>query len=661
MKKTIWAAALLCAALNAPHALAQGEIEDATTAIIAPQPSDILFGRLAGNFEINAGAPANDAQAARFLTQATFGPTIIDMGELKSIGYSAWIERQLGLVTTLQRPEVEASIAPSAVAMPRNGPFYRPFRIERWFDSTVYGSDQLRQRVAFALSQMMVVSDIGALDASPVVVAEYNDILLRNAFGNYRDLLREVTYSPAMGAYLTHLRNRKTDWTLVNNVLTPALIQPDENYAREIMQLFSIGLVERNRDFSPILLNGNPVQTYNQDLISQTARAFTGLGYSCSGNAVVAGVAINRNCGACVGADCNFSNTLFFANPPRYVGGMQPNLMVTALVHPDGYRPLVCYPRYADTGRSATGANNYAVLPAPNANKLLLNGIVVPPSTVACHTATPGVDRQACINYCTNQIDTVVQSLFAHPNAAPMVARQLIQRLTTSTPDADYIDRVAAQFENDGTGVRGNLAAVVRQVLLDPDARSLTPDVNFGKVREPLLRLTAIWRAFNAQKGTAGVLNLPAPENFFAQRPLGAQTVFNFYEPDYAQPGEIQDAGLYSPELQILNESTAITAADELWRRVFSGYAFSGTTITNYQQPANSASLPATEIDALPADSPGLVDEISKRMLFGEMSAVTRGKLITLLNTDLATTDKRRKALNLIHLVAISPEFAVQR
>jgi uncharacterized protein (DUF1800 family) len=654
--------ALWALTLAAPLAAQAPQIEDAPVRGVDPIQSDLIFGRLAGNFESNANAPANDAEAARFLTQATFGPTVADIALVKSLGYPAWIDDQLTRPATLQRPEVEIAIAAAALTNPMFGGGAKPFRIERWFQTAIYGPDQLRQRMAFALSQVMVVSDVGGLDGNPITVAEYSDILVRNALGRYRNLLREVTYSPAMGNYLTHLRNRKTDWSLNGATPTPDLIAPDENYAREIMQLFSIGLIERNRNFTPILINNQPVPTYSQALITETAKALTGLAYGCSGNAVVAGIAINRNCGGCVGPACNFSNTLFNATPPRYVTGTAPNVIITALTHPDAYNPLVCYPRYADTGRYATAATSYAVLPAPNNIKYLLAGIQVQPSPVGCYTATPAGDRQACIDYCTNQIDTVVESLFQHPNAAPMMARQLIQRLTTSNPSANYIDRVAQAFENDGQGNRGNLAAVARAILLDPEARANVPSAEFGKVREPLLRLTAIWRSFGAVVGASnGQLASPVPERFFAQRPLGAPTVFNFYEPDYAQPGEIQNAGLYSPEFQILNESTAITAADELWRRVFAGYSFSGSTLTNYTQPPNTASLPATEIDALPADGPGLVDELNRRLLFGQMSASTRGKLIQLADVELASTDKRRKALNLIHLIAISPEFAVQR
>ncbi len=602
--------------------------------------------------------PESDAQASRFLTQSTFGPTTTSIAQVRASGYAGWIEAQRALTPTLQRPTVEQQIAAQVLVDPRNGPFYRSYRVERWFNTAVNAPDQLRQRVAFALSQILVVSDVGVLDNNPIGVAEYNDILLRNAFGNYRQLLREVTRSPAMGAFLTLLRNQKTDWTLDSGgALVPGVISPDENFAREVMQLFSIGLIERNRDFSPLLINGQTVPTYSQAIITDTAKVLTGLSFACTGPATVSGVAINRNCGTCVGAACNFSTNLFFATPPRYAASGS----VTALTHPDTYKPMVCYPRYADTGRSATSANNYAVLPAPNDSKRLIAGITVPPSTVACYTATPGVDQQACIAYCDDQIETLITALYLHPNVAPFMARQLIQRLTTSNPSPAYIARVAGVFENDGTGTRGNLGAVVEAVLLDPEPRNPVPPSSFGKLREPLLRLTALWRAFGALPGSNGAYGLTTPERAFAQRPLGAPSVFNFYEPDYQQPGELADAGMYSPEFQILDESTVIATSDEVWRRVFSGYTLSGNGATTFATPANAGYLPPTVIDALPADSAGLVEALNQRLLNGAMRAATRDKLIALVETGMTGADKRRKALNLIHLIAISPEYALQR
>lgn len=603
--------------------------------------------------------PTSNKSAARFLTQASFGPTPTDVASVRSLGYAAWIDAQMAVPPTLQRPTIEQQIAAQVLIDPRNAQFYRVYRQERWFNSALYAPDQLRQRVAFALSQILVLSEVGALDNNTIGVAEYNDILLRNAFGNYRTLLRDVSLSPMMGTFLTHLRNQKTDWTVNDRgELQPGLIQPDENYAREAMQLFSIGLVERNRDFSPILSNGTPVPTYTQDLVTATARVLTGLSYSCSGPASVSGVIINRNCGTATGTAANFSSNLFFSTPGRYAAAGN----VTALAHPDTYAPMVCYPRFSDTGRSATPANSYAILPAPNDSKTLLAGITVNPSPVACHASTPASDRQACLNYCNTQLDTLFDTLFLHPNVAPMMARQLIQRLTTSNPSPGYIERVAAVFEDDGSGTRGNLGAMVKAILLDAEARAPVPANDFGKLREPILRLTAILRAFGVQNGLNGSTGLSTAERGgLSQAPLRADSVFNFYAPDYQQPGEIADAGLFSPEFQILNESTFISMSDEFWRRILSGYNTSSPTTTSFATPGNTSYLAPTTIDAIPSAHAALVEELNQRMLYGAMSEVMRGKLVALLNNDMASADHRRKVLSLIHLIAISSEFAVQQ
>lgn len=602
--------------------------------------------------------PATDADAARFLTQATFGPTPGQIAEVRNLGYAAWIDQQRGVTPSLHRPTIEQQIAQQVLTQPLNAQAYRVYRQERWFNTALYANDQLRQRVAYALSQILVLSEVGTLDNNTIGVAEYNDILLRNAFGNYRDLLKEVTLSPMMGSFLTSLRNQKTDWTInTSGTLVPGLIQPDENYAREVMQLFSIGLIERNRDFSPILQNGQPISTYTQDLVTSTAKVLTGHAYQCTGPATVNGITLNRNCG-CTGPACQFSTTMFFSTPPRYVGSFNGMNNVTALAHPDTYRPMVCYPRYADTGRSATATNGYAVLPAPNDRKQLLAGISIAPSPVACHTGTAAADQQACIDYCNGQVNTLLDSLFFHPNVPPFMSRQLIQRLTTSNPSPGYIDRVAATFEDNGSGVRGDLGAVVKAILLDPEARAASPAPTFGKLREPILRLTAVWRAIGVVNGANGA-NGVNTERGLGQAPLRAPSVFNFYEPDYQQPGEIANAGLYSPEFQILNETSFITVSDELWRRIFSGYNVNGAA-TTFAVPAGAAYIPPTAIDALPTDHAQLVDTLNTRLLNGRMRATMRTKLLALLNGEMAGADHRRKVLNLLHLIAISSEFAVQ-
>jgi uncharacterized protein (DUF1800 family) len=620
-------------------------------------PNDTIFGQRASGFEnANADTPANDQQAARFLTQATFGPTISEMGLVKSIGYSAWIDQQIALPQTLHRVELENFVVAQMQTGTISATQARGARIERWFASAIGGSDQLRQRMSFALSQILVVSDVGPLLKEPLSVAEYNDILTRHSFGSYQDLLSDVTYTPMMGRYLTALRNQKTDWTLVGSTLTPSLVSPDENFAREIMQLFSIGLIQRNRNFTPVLSGGLPVPTYTQDIITQTARAFTGLTYSCSAPVNYGAFTLSHNCG-CTGIACNFSTTAFFSTPPRRpgIGGE-----TTPLLHPDIYRPMMCNPRYADTGRSQTAANNYAVLPAPIASKPIIGGVSIQPSPVACYSTTPAGDQQACVNYCDDQVGTVVETLANHPNVAPFIARQLIQRFVSSNPSSGYIDRVAAVFENDGSNARGNLGAVIRAILLDTEARSNTPANNFGKLREPLLRLTAMWRAFDARPSSSGALGVSSVENAFVQRPLGASSVFNFYEPDFQQPGEIANAGLFSPELQIVDESTAISAADALYAFVFSGYNTNPATSTPFAIPSNRLYLPPEAIDQLPESNAALLDALNTRMLAGQMRPTTRTTLLTMLNA-MSTADKRRRALSAIHLIAVSPEFAVQR
>lgn len=617
-----------------------------------------LFGGFGAGFEAVPAAPRSEAEATRFLLRAGFGARPGEAAALMQQGYGPWIEAQMAAPISLQRPWVEDTIAAVVQVTPLSGPAVRRVRVERWFRTQLDAPDVLRQKVAYALSQILVVSDADGspLDGEVQSVSEFNDLLLQHAFGNYEELLMAVTRSPAMGAYLSHLRNSKTDWSYATGQLAPSALSPDENYAREIMQLFSIGLVERNLDFSPVLDGfGEPIQTYDQALIGATARVFTGLAFSCSGPATIGGVTLNRNCN-CTGEACNFSTLLYAQNPPIYVNQSQ----ATGLVHPDRYAPMVCYPRYADTGRSATSQDNYAVLPAPHDRKELLGGITIGPSPVACHAGTPAGERGACIQYCDVQIDTVVATLAAHPNAAPFMARQLIQRLVTSNPSPGYIRRVAEVFENDGAGVRGNLGAVVRAVLLDAEAMNDVPGPEFGKLREPMLRLLAVWRAFGAAPGSNGNVGVVTPERAYQQRPLGAPSVFNFYEPDYQPPGEMAERGQFAPELQIVNETSVITAADDLLARLWAGYSAAGATQTAFNTPLNAAYLPPAQIDALPNDPAALVDALDQRLMARTMSEDMRTLLVDLTAGPMAAADLRRKALNLIHLIAISPEFAVQ-
>lgn len=732
----------------------------------AGDSGDLIF---ADDFEPLVEVPISDSEAARFLTQAAFGPTRSGIDALKSSGFEAWIDAQMALPATLARPFLEQVAVTENLAGRSLTSLYR---VQHWFDTAVTAPDQLRQKAAYALGQIIVVSDQDPdLFEETIMMAEWNDLLVRNALGNYRTLLAEVARSPMMGRYLSHLRNRRFELmprcedklppindnggefhpcdssdatnngtetpTIVRYVLPPGgLVAPDENFAREVMQLFSIGLVERNLDFTPIEIDGEPVPTYDQDMIGNTARVLTGLGYACSGPRTVAGQEINRLCG-CTGIDCNFSLSAFAGTPPDHtINGAY------GLVHPDRYEPLVCYPRFHDIGRDHSGFQ----LPGPDgtdpagAEIALMSGESIPAGTpeafkplvlggaelARIDETSPGeapdtalncrlnnldqAEKQACVAYCDAGLETSMDVLFEHPNTAVMVARQLIQRLVTSNPSPGYIQRVSEAFVDNGSGVRGDLAAVVRAILLDEEARAAPAggslaEASDGKPREPMLKLIHIWRALGAVSETShpdgfsiwARFNECRPSRWpycnYLQRPLGAPSVFNFYEPDYTQPGPIAEAELFSPELKIVNESTAILAGNDLYNQICSGYGSDDCHGPLGTPPALAAHFPAEALDVLPggacgssctgADDAALIDALDVLLLEGNMSGTLgapeapgspantgmRGILYRLLREDLAgglgepdPQDGRRRAiLYLTHLVAISPEFATQR
>lgn len=564
------------------------------------------------------GVPASDAEAARFLTQASFGPTRAGITALRSQYLDQWLDQQIALPPTLARPHLD-TLSANGVSVSQNQ------RLDRWFHTVALAPDQLRQRMAFALSQILVISDrADTLSGDTFGVAEYWDILARNAFGNYRQLLQEVTLSPQMGRYLSHWRNRKAN--------PDGSIQPDENYAREIMQLFTVGLVERNLDFSPVLAGLDPIPTYDQDVITDTAKVFTGWSYTCNGAA---------NCNTYTGLNSGAASFL----------------------------PMACFPAYMD-----------------GSQKLLIGGTAISASPDICGNTngagtsntiepTDAALKQRCRDYCSSQIDQFLDILFAHPNTAPFVSRQLIQRFVTSNPSPAYIQRVASVFEDDGSPaqVRGNLGAVIRAVLMDAEARLAPSDpaAAYGKLREPLLRLTAIWRAFGVTAPTVAAdgqipMGQRSPEVPYAQRPLGAPTVFNFYEPDYKQPGALEASSLFAPEFQITNESTVLTGANDTWSKTWNGYSTS-TGAFAASNPTTAAWLNVADLAALaaatnsPAGRTALIEELNLRMIYGSLRAETKTALSNLLEFGMFDASANQKTLGLIHLLSLSPDFAIQR
>jgi uncharacterized protein (DUF1800 family) len=407
----------------------------------------------------------------RLLAQGGFGGNRAEVERVQLLGSAtAWLDEQL--------------------AMPRSQGHMAWFRSQGWdplvtldpggngLDYTVWRAfighpDTLRQRMVFALSQILVVSSAG-LDGQRIgwLMAYYLDVLDQHAFGNFRALLEDVTLSPAMGRYLSMKGSQKAD---ANGR------QPDENYAREIMQLFTIGLVDLNVDGTPKLVGGAAVDSYNEADVAGLARVFTGWDES-----TVDGNQAGR-----------------FIKP----------LVSTASLHESGEKTFL--------------------------------GTTVPAGTSAIASLRLALDR-----------------LFNHANVGPFIGKQLIQRLVTSNPSAAYVGRVAAAFNDNGAGVRGDLKAVLRAVLADTEARdnsAALTDANFGKLREPVLRFLSWAKACNvgSASGQWRLGNLSDPATRLGQSPCRAVSVFNFYRPGYVPPNTaIAAAGKVAPELQITTESS---------------------------------------------------------------------------------------------------------
>ncbi len=511
--------------------------------------------------------PITKAEAVKILNQATFGALDAETQSVINLTPEGWIDNQMLQPVSLQLPHVQAASA-GTLGMDF---LFQVDRVDIWYRNSLQGSDQLRQRVAFALSEIMVVSQLGALGNAPFALADYYDMLAANAFGNYRDLLEDVTLHPAMGVYLSMLGNEKPNVALN--------IRPDENYARELMQLFSIGLVELNLDGTPVLDgNGQPVPTYNQDVIEGFAHVYTGWTW---------------------------------ANSPsfEFARGTRANQVL----------PMELWPDFHDTGE-----------------KLLLNGTVLPAGQSGEKDLADALDN-----------------VFNHPNVGPFIAIRLIQRLVTSNPSPEYVSRVASTFNNNGSGVRGDLGAVVKAILLDPEARPDSPGEIDGKLKEPLLRLTQLWRAYNATSNS-GRFPLGASFVLFGQGPLQSPSVFNFFSPSFAPPGEIRDAGLVAPELQIATEYQNTLLTNYFFGQVF------GLNQTNPNLGDDDVYIDISEEMAIADDVDALIDMVALKLLGGEISETLRNETAGMLAL-IPESETALRAAEAIYFVVTSPEYAYQR
>jgi len=546
-----------------------------------------------------ATSPPSAKAAARFLIQAAFGPdqdatndadlVSENVEEVMATGFAAWIEDQFTRPVGRLQPFTEYA----GTSIPE---FYTDPKVAAWWNramgvpSLVPGGpaqapDPLRQRMAFALSQIFVISDRPeVLAVNPVGMAHYYDLLLEHAFGNFRDLLYGVTVHPCMGFYLSHLQNRKPD--PVNNLF------PDENYAREVMQLFSIGLWELNQDGTRRLgTNGLPIPTYDNDDITAFARVFTGLSYGPS-------------------------NAPAFLNAPQHF---------TA--------PMKMWDAYHDLDA-----------------KTLLNGFTLPARTAS----EPDTGAAGLLD-----LDAAIGHLFNHTNVAPFIGKQLIQRFVTSNPSTGYVARVSAAFNDNGNGVRGDLKAVLRAVLLDDEARNpaFIADPAFGKLREPFLRVVNLARAFNAA-ATAGFYALDDFQLDHYQQPLNAPSVFNFYLPGYLPPGPLAQAGLLGPEFQILNAGSAISGPNYYLSAVRNGLHRWGSAI-----PERTVLLNLAPELALVNDLDTLLRRLDFSLTGGTLTPrefqIIR-EAVGRIHSGLWEWEKERVYLA-VYLVATSPEFAVMR
>lgn len=499
------------------------------------------------------------ADAGRFLSQSTFGATDALIAKVQSQGFDAFLNEQFAAPVSSHLTFVDASgVNPPTITQTNDA----------WWTNAIAGPDQLRQRVAFALSEFFVVSNAtGNLDQQPGALPAYYDVLVKGAFGNFRQLLEQITLNPAMGRYLDMLKNDKADASRTR--------LPNENYARELMQLFSIGLYQLNLDGSLTLnASGFPIATYNQDVVLGTAAVCTGWTYF-------------------------QPTTPYVFNPSA-----------------DWRNPMVNV-----ASRHSTDA------------KQILNGVVLPSGQTAAE-----------------DLKVTLDTIFNHPNVGPFLCRQLIQRLVTSNPSPGYLYRVTAVFNNNGQGVRGDLNAVVRAILMDYDARgSAKTSQGAGHLREPVLRLTNLLRAFGASSpdGKFSIRNANAN---LGQEAMHSSTVFNFFTPDYSAPGAIAEAGLKSPEFEITTETTVATVANYLRSAIYGSLGPSTARVT----------LNLSNDIALAANPPQLVDHLSTLLLAGGMSAEMRTVVINAV-TQIAVGNSTERTRTAIYLVINSPEFAVDK
>ncbi len=501
----------------------------------------------------------DESAAHRFLTRATFGATLQDLEALQEQTPVQWIEEQMVLPATYMSD-----------GLARDSFRWAQY-VNVWWKNSITADDQLRQRMAFALSQIFVVSAKDSLGDEQPGVANYYDILVNHAFGNFRDLMEAVTLSPIMGEYLSMKGNRKPD--------PDNKVRPDENFARELLQLFTIGLVQLNQDGTVQTDEaGIPIPTYDQDTIEAFAHVFTGW---------------------------HFANVNDFRWP----------------LTTDYLLPMQAYEDFHDKG-----------------SKKLLNGFEVPAGQSAAEDLKVALDN-----------------VFHHPNVGPFIAKQLIQRFVTSNPSPQYIQDVAAVFNDNGSGVRGALDSVISAVLLHDEAFNghVYQPNTFGKLKEPALRVSSLWRAFTP-KSIHPDFNYAFATVELGQAPLNANSVFNFFTPFFSQPGVIRESGLVAPEFEIHDETSVITITNRLLANSIWAHD------TKYESNTQTIAINIDRELAYGDDLQSLLDHLDRVLLGGTMSDQLRQEALKIMNARDYGWAESQRIVEAIFLIVSSPEAAVQ-
>ena len=583
-----------------------------------------------------------DYDIVRFLNQATFGATPRDYEQLRSLidqdganrlqVYELWIDQQISAPrTSMQDLDNHTYSVFSEYSQ-------SSLKRESFWPIALYANDQLRQRMTFALSEILVISTENSMIRNrPQGLGSYWDTLANESFGSYKALLKDVTLHPMMGVYLSHLINSKAN--------EDAGTFPDENYAREVMQLFTFGLVHRNKDGSVVLGDDNlPLATYDNETIRNLARVFTGLGLSYAADST----------GNSVYENTNFNRS--------YCG---PN----GSLHYCWTQPMKFFPSYHDFEEKLLFVDNG-------------DQIVIPGS------ADTGVDQAI------NELELVIEALVEHNTTAPFIARRLIQRFVTSNPSNAYIEKVSSAFGQDG-----DLKQAIKAILLDPEARSpsVVSSSSFGKFKEPILQLTAVFRLFNASSKIAlgeGDADLGLIETDYVnadhfasnatfikignvggeigQEAQAAPSVFNFFSPDYSPSGKLASEGLVAPELTLITESQIYSMFNQYDQLLHNGF------VNFRRNPFSSEEarvrIDTTGLEDLWETTPGdtqekataLVDYVDFYLNSGKLKRTsnsgTRSELIEQVESASCVSEPicdRDKLL--IYGAALAPEFQIQQ